>query len=328
MSMLLWSCGEEAEEMPDWDITLTPVNEAYSGETATVEVKVSKAVEIQLLVDGSLVESTLGGSLVYDVSSLSVGNHTVKVSIDDGYGVYEKSFSCRIVAKSVMDNTNDKPNDNNPNDNNPNDNKPNDNKPEVLSYEYVDLGLPSGTLWADRNVGAENPWDYGDYFAWGETSTKLDYCWATYKYANGNHVLTKYCDDSLYGNDGFTDNQTVLLPEDDAATANMGSNWRMPTKEELQELIDNCEVEWTSDYQGTGVAGCIVWDTYSHSAHIFLPASGFRDSRDLSRTGTQGYYWSSYGSIFVWEFFCCSEGLKLRDDNRYYGQTVRAVRCR
>ncbi len=311
MSMLLWSCGKEAEEMPDWDITLTPVNEAYSGETATVEVKVSKAVEIQLLVDGSLVQSTLGGSLVYDVSSLSVGNHTVKVSIDDGYGVYEKSFSCRIVAKSVMDNTNGKPNDNNPNDNNPNDNNPNDNNPEVLSYDYVDLGLPSGTLWATRNVGAENPWDYGDYFAWGETEPKEEYSSDTYTY---------------------NDNPSVLDAQHDAATANWGSDWCMPTQQQFQELKDNCTWKWTTR---NGKNGCEVKGKNGNS--IFFPATGYRLGTYLFSEGSEGNYWSSSFCSDnsndwrdVWHFLYFYSGYVNPGEwcDGIYGQSVRAVRCK
>ena len=96
-------------------------------------------------------------------------------------------------------------------------------------HEYVDLGLPSGTLWATCNVGADTPEGYGDYFAWGETTPKTTYNWNTYKYCNGGeglNTLTKYCSDSNFGYNGFTDNLTVLqLMDDDAATVNWGSGW-------------------------------------------------------------------------------------------------------
>jgi len=104
-------------------------------------------------------------------------------------------------------------------------------------HEYVDLGLPSGTLWATCNVGATTPEGYGDYFAWGETTPKETYNWMTYKWGSGNESdgwlyreLTKYCSDSTYGLYGFHDNLTELLPEDDAATANWGNGWRTPTR--------------------------------------------------------------------------------------------------
>ena len=100
--------------------------------------------------------------------------------------------------------------------------------------EYVDLGLPSGTLWATRNVGATYPDDYGDYFAWGETEPKNNYDWNSYKWCNGSYTtLTKYC---LNINYGVHDGLTELKLEDDAAYVNWGSSWRMPTHEQQQEL--------------------------------------------------------------------------------------------
>lgn len=90
-------------------------------------------------------------------------------------------------------------------------------------HDYVDLGLPSGLLWATCNVGADSPEKYGDYFAWGETQLKDNYDWNAYQYCNGSYnTLTKYCNDSYYGYNGFTDNLFALLPEDDAATATLG----------------------------------------------------------------------------------------------------------
>ena len=137
-------------------------------------------------------------------------------------------------------------------------------------HAYVDLGLPSGLLWAACNVGANAPEEYGDYFAWGETQPKDVYNWSTYQYCMGsNNTLTKYCTDPNYGYNGFTDNLTILLPEDDAATANWGNGWRMPTKEEWQELLDNTTVTWT---QQNGVNGRLF--TGSNGNSLFLPAAG------------------------------------------------------
>ena len=113
-------------------------------------------------------------------------------------------------------------------------------------HDYVDLGLPSSLLWATCNVGADSPGDYGDYFAWGETSTKSSYDMDTYKYCKGSYdTQTKYCNDSSYGYSGFTDELTVLESSDDAATANWGGSWRMPTHAEWKELCntDNCTWE-------------------------------------------------------------------------------------
>ncbi len=114
-------------------------------------------------------------------------------------------------------------------------------------HEWVDLGLPSGTLWATCNVGASNPEELGSYFAWGETATKDFYEWSTYKWCNGSETtMTKYCTNSDYGNDGFVDNKTELDPEDDAAYVNWGPSWRMPTTEQQCELYENCSSDWTT----------------------------------------------------------------------------------
>ena len=202
---------------------------------------------------------------------------------------------------------------------------------EKTEYD-VDLGLPSGTIWASCNVGAQNPWDYGDYFSWGEITPKDNYDWDTYKYQNSDYLITKYCNESSYGYNGFTDNLTVLLPEDDAATANIGKDWRMPTQAEIQELHDNCDWEWTSNYNGTGVAGRIVKSRITSNS-IFLPAAGYRDGTDLFNAGSYGYYWSSSLTTDVPNegrslFF--NSGLVYPDSwsRRHRGQSVRPVRCR
>ena len=150
----------------------------------------------------------------------------------------------------------------------------------------VDLGLPSGTLWADRNIGADSPEGYGDYFAWGETRPKSTYSWSTYKYCKGSYnTLTKYCTDSSCGT---VDNKTVLEPSDDAATANWGSNWRMPTHAEQEELIEKCTWTWTTR---NGVNGYKVTGPNGNS--IFLPAAGFRYDSSVSGAGSRANYWSA-----------------------------------
>ena len=152
-----------------------------------------------------------------------------------------------------------------------------------FTYNAVDLGLPSGTLWADRNVGADSPEAYGDYFAWGEIEPKTIYGWSNYKWCNGSYdTLTKYC---TYSSDGTVDNKTTLDLEDDAAYVNMGSEWRMPTITEQQELIDNCTWTWTTQ---NGVNGYKV--TGNNGNSIFLPAAGFRSGTDLDLAGYDGEY--------------------------------------
>ena len=194
------------------------------------------------------------------------------------------------------------------------------------SHGYVDLGLPSGLLWASCNVGADNPEDYGDYFAWGETTPKDTYNWSTYQYCNGsNNTLTKYCNNSNYGYNGFTDNLTTLEPSDDAATANWGSGWRMPTKEEWQELYNNTTVTWTTQ---NGVNGRLF--TAANGNSLFLPAAGYRGNSSLYSAGSFGVYWSS--SLYTdnpsraWSFYFGSGYTIMYSYDRNYGQSVRAVR--
>ena len=160
-------------------------------------------------------------------------------------------------------------------------------------YEYVDLGLPSGTLWATCNVGADIPEDYGDYFAWGETETKAVYDWSTYKYSNGLYggscQLTKYCNNPFHGYNGYTDTLTVLQPTDDAATANWGLGWRTPTVEEWRELEQNTTNTFALQ---NGVEGRLFTATNGNS--LFLPAPDLlgRSCHDVAET-YGGVYWSS-----------------------------------
>ena len=157
------------------------------------------------------------------------------------------------------------------------------------AHDYVDLGLPSGTLWATCNIGANSPEDYGDYFAWGETEPKEQYDWTTYKWCMGsNTTMTKYCTDSGYGYDGFVDNKWSLDLEDDAAYVNWGPLWRMPSQAHMNELRVSCTWEWTTQ---NGVNGYLV--TGPNGASLFLPAAGWRDSSSLKGTGKYGQYWSS-----------------------------------
>ena len=196
------------------------------------------------------------------------------------------------------------------------------------NHEYVDLGLPSGTLWATCNMGATNPEDYGDYFAWGETTPKNSYDWSTYKYCNGSDTtLTKYCNYSSYGYNGFTDNLTTLQASDDAATAQWGSGWRMPTQAEWQELLNNTTNVWTTQ---NGVNGRLFTATNGNS--LFLPAAGYRYASSLNSVGSYGHYWSSslstddsdqaWSLLFGsgWCYTSCS------GSNRGYGKSVRPVR--
>ncbi len=189
-------------------------------------------------------------------------------------------------------------------------------------HDYVDLALPSGLLWATCNVGAENPEDYGNYYAWGETETKDNYSWSTYKYGSSSSSLTKYNTDSYRGT---VDNKTVLDPEDDAAHVNWGGAWRIPTDAEIDELIRNCTWEWTTinGKKGYKVISKINTD------YIFLPAAGDRSDSSLSSDGSYGFYWSSSlnsgGPYSAWYLGFYSSYFYRGSLNRYYGHSVRAV---
>jgi hypothetical protein len=185
------------------------------------------------------------------------------------------------------------------------------------NHEYVDLGLPSGTLWATCNVGATSPEDMGDYFAWGETAPKEIYDMENYKWYNSaSDKLTKYCTD---------DYETELHPEDDAAYVNWGPQWRMPTLEQQQELIERCTWQWV---EKNGVYGRLV--TGPNGNTIFLPAADYRSDNSPSNEGSIGAYWSRtldsghpsglYFRNFDWE------SVYLFSHIRSHGFTVRPVR--
>lgn len=196
--------------------------------------------------------------------------------------------------------------------------------------EYVDLCLPSGTLWATCNLGANSPEEFGDYYAWGETETKTTFTVGTYKYCNGDfYSLTKYCNDPSYGYNGFIDNLDVLLAEDDAVTVNLGENWCMPTKEQWQELFDNTDTTWTTQ---NGVFGLLLTSSCNS---LFLPAAGHYNgntgvAHDIEGVGSEGLYWSSLLDtnypITSWMFSFTSNGGGTGTSFRYSGQSIRPVR--
>ena len=210
-------------------------------------------------------------------------------------------------------------------------------RPVYDKHVAVDLGLPSGTLWATCNVGANSPEEYGDYFAWGETEPKDDYSWETYLYcngtdANGYGLLTKYNSNSVDGYNGFTDNLSELLPEDDAATANWGGNWQTPSSDQLYELINSSytTAEWTTQ---NGVNGYKITSIRNGNS-IFLPAGGYYREIGLMNTGKSSFIWSRtcrtdwWCEVYILGFYP-SEGAHYIGDGtnpRYYGLSVRPVR--
>lgn len=216
--------------------------------------------------------------------------------------------------------------------------------------EGVDLGLSSGLLWADRNVGASSPEDYGYYFAWGETQTKSYYDWITYRYVNDSlrnlfnnpyfndslhNQLTKYCFDSSYGYNGFTDNLLILQPEDDPATVYWGDGWRTPTVDEWRELFVVTANNYNSERirftrtARNGVPGCLV--TAPNGNSIFLPASGelFRNMHLC--VANFGEYMSAslateYNPDYAWRFDFGPQNVVVSYSERTCGLPVRPVR--
>ncbi len=195
--------------------------------------------------------------------------------------------------------------------------------------EWVDLGLPSGTIWCSHNVGANSPEASGNYYAWGEVNPKNIYSWSTYRYGNYLNQLTKYCNNSQYGLSGFTDNLTVLEAEDDAATENMGNGARTPSVEEWKELLTKTIRRYTSY---NGVMGFLFIANNGNS--IFLPSVGCFENQNLIEENCC-YYWTNalrLSSPYNAVLFCTNSrgeydfSINIPVLTRYHGCTVRAVR--
>lgn len=208
--------------------------------------------------------------------------------------------------------------------------------PASIAVEAVDLGL--SVKWASCNVGAWGAIDFGDYFAWGETDPyynsldpltwkegKTGYNWASYKWCNGSkNTLTKYCNDSSYGYNKYTDTKTVLDPEDDAAHVNLGGNWRMPTEYEFTQLRSECTWKWTTM---NGVNGYLV--TGSNGNSIFLPAAGYGNGTKIVSVDSFGGYWTSslntLGPSTAWSETIRSGNVGGPSEIRIFGYSIRPV---
>ncbi len=159
-------------------------------------------------------------------------------------------------------------------------------KKQDIVYEYVDLGL--SVKWATCNIGATSPEEFGDYFAWGEIKPQKYYDWDTYKYGKRGDYPT--CVEPVIILNKYTgkDEKFTLDPKDDAATANLGKAWRMPTKAELDELCNNCTWIWSTQNE---VNGYKIIGPNGNS--IFLPAAGHMDLNILQLPNINAWYWSS-----------------------------------
>ena len=201
---------------------------------------------------------------------------------------------------------------------------------QTKQYEYVDLGLPSGLKWAKCNVGAKKETDYGDYFMWGsaEPNTKTTCNWMKNPFNNGSDS----CDEEYFNahKSEWLDDNENLKTEYDAARANMGGDWRMPTKDDFQELLDNTDSEWVHDYNGTGVGGR-KFTSKTNGNSIFIPFSGERLDSSFYFQGTFGNVWSSSLNASApncaWNLYLDSVGFVVdSDDIRCYSFVVRGVK--
>jgi len=195
----------------------------------------------------------------------------------------------------------------------------------IDGHTYMDLGLPSGTLWAACNVGAKLPEEYGKHFSWGETRDKKNYNWYSYVFADSAYnKLNKYCNKAYFGADGFTDSLDVLLQSDDVASVQWSKNWTMPTHEQWDELMTLTTHTMT---ERNGVKGYLFT---SGNSSLFLPTAGvYHDSTHVD-AGTNGVYWSGsldtvHSPNRAW-YFCfysgyCGVGCRDRD----FGLSVRPV---
>lgn len=202
----------------------------------------------------------------------------------------------------------------------------------INGQEYVDLGLSK--VWAKYNVGAATEYESGDFFAWGETTTKTTYDIGSYSYFQNMSPqgLTKYCLDDEYGLNGYVDGLTDLELSDDAARANMGGLWTTPTLDDWQELIDNCDWEYV---ENEDIIGYRVKSKTIVGAEIFLPMAGLMRENKRQGKGIIGLYHTtkhydaamdeSYSPMFAKAFVIDNNSTWMTVFERYEGGSVRGV---
>ncbi len=247
--------------------------------------------------------------VLYDGNYWSANEHSyydadgLGFNSDEADMIYNYNRYFGLSVRLVQDNNNQTDDEDIEDDSEKDPIKPDDSTDSSLNangYEYVDLGLPSGTLWATMNIGAESPEEYGYYFAWGETQTKTTYNWRSYELMTpgmsswkGINKYTAADEQTIavwYNSDGqfIGDNKTILELEDDVAHVNWGGDWRIPTKEEQDELLSECTWTWTIN---NGIKGYTVTGPNGNS--IFLPATGYRYDSTIESRGYLGSYWGS-----------------------------------
>ena len=283
---------EKLCEYCKYEMVLQYVNAVPEMKTGVLIV-VSEPLEADVYIDGKY-----SGKTVKVITDISVGTHELEISKQGHYSVKKTvaiaagetvNINETLQIKKEISISTDQSGD----------------KQEHNGHEYVDLGL--SVKWATCNVGASSPEEYGNYYAWGETRTK-----STYTESNSKTYHKSIND--IKGNSKY-----------DAARANWGRDWRMPTKSEMQELIDKCIWTWTTQ---NGVNGYKV-TSKTNGNYIFLPAAGDRDGSSLYYAGGRGYYWSSspnegssYSAVSLY-FFSGSRYTYYY--GRDYGQSVRPV---
>lgn len=202
------------------------------------------------------------------------------------------------------------------------------NKTDNIEEHFVDLGLPSGIKWAKTNLGAENETDYGNYYMWGSTipSTKTECNWTNAPFNNGSGSY-----DSTYFNsvkDTVCPNG-VLAKEFDAAYQSTNGMAHIPTKDEIQELLDNTDHEWIEDFNGTGVNGMKFISKTDESKYIFIPAAGSCYGGSVFSVGYDGYVWSSSLNAsnpdYAWYLYFYSGSCYMGSSGRYGGRSIRPV---
>ena len=224
---------------------------------------------------------------------LLLDNTTLKIKDDFGDGDYEIQTYTKVDDEDSQQTYLSCPDDHHP--------------------HMIDLGLPSGTLWACCNVGADKPEAYGDYYAWGETNTKSTYSWSTYTHCDGSSSTCHNLGSDIAGT------------QYDVAHVKWGGSWVMPSKEQQDELRNNCTYEWTTV---NGVKGG-KFTSKANGGSMFLPAAGDRSYSDLNYAGSRGDYWSSTQGPsytgYAYYLYFYSSSTRTDSDYRYYGRSVRPV---